>query len=173
MAANSNNPADQLATGLERWLTRVCKIVAAAGGIVLLAITVLTVISVAGRSLFNTPVPGDFELVELGCAIAIFAFLPYCQIRKGNVIVDFFTAGASPATTNLLSAIGDLLFMLIAGLITWRMVFGALDFFEYTEQTMVLRVPLWWAFVAILPASALLTVTCAYTAWRHLQGVRE
>lgn len=172
MAANNNNPSANSSTGIERLLTGICKIVAAAGGLVLLAITVITVVSVVGRTLFNTPLPGDFELIELGSAIAIFAFLPYCQIRKGNVIVDFFTAGASPATTHLLSAVGDLIFMLIAGLLTWRLIYGALDFFEYTEQTMVLRLPIWWAFVPILPASALLTVVCAFTSWRHLQGVR-
>ncbi|MGH6902063.1 MAG: TRAP transporter small permease subunit, partial [Geminicoccaceae bacterium] len=72
--------------------------VALIGGAILFALTLLTVVSVAGRAVFSAPIPGDFELVEVGMAVAIFAFLPYCQIVRGNVIVDLFTAKASPRT---------------------------------------------------------------------------
>jgi hypothetical protein len=47
------------------------RMMAIAGGIVLAAITVLTVVSITGRSLVPiglAPVPGDFELVEAGTA---------------------------------------------------------------------------------------------------------
>ncbi|MEP4859031.1 MAG: TRAP transporter small permease, partial [Alphaproteobacteria bacterium] len=49
------------------------RMMAIAGGIVLAAITVLTVVSITGRSLVPfglAPVPGDFELVEAGTAFA-------------------------------------------------------------------------------------------------------
>ena len=62
------------------------------GGIVLIVMTAFTVISVVGRTGFDLPVLGDQEIVELGCAIGILSFMPYCQMRAANVIVDFFTA---------------------------------------------------------------------------------
>ena len=46
--------------------------VALIGGAILFALTLLTVISVAGRAMFSAPIPGDFELVEVGMAVAIF-----------------------------------------------------------------------------------------------------
>ena len=53
-------------------------------------------------------------------AVAIFSFLPYCQMVRGNVIVDVFTTRASPRTRALLDSIGNLLFTAIAALLTWR-----------------------------------------------------
>ena len=92
----------------------------------LFALTLLTVISVVGRAAFSAPIPGDFELVELGMAVTIFAFLPYCQIVRGNVIVDLFTTRASPRTRALLDSIGNLL-TAIAALLTWRAALGGLE----------------------------------------------
>ena len=156
-------------TVFERRLTKICQIVAATGGMILIAVMLITVTSIIGRALFGRPLPGDFELVELGCALAIFAFLPYCHITRGNIVVDFFTAKASTITTTILALVGDVLFMLIAAIVTWRLALGGLDLLAFGEETMVLRLPRWWAFVFILPASALLVVVCIHTSWCNLR----
>jgi TRAP-type C4-dicarboxylate transport system permease small subunit len=157
-------PALRVDPLLRRW----CRILAAAGGLVLTAVTLVTVASVISRALFNKPIPGDFELVELGVGIAVSFFLPYCQIQDGNVIVDIFTAKAPEWLTRILSALGDLLLLIIAAVICWRMVYGCLDYMEYNEVTMVLRIPLWWAMVPVIGAFALLALTCLNTMISHL-----
>jgi TRAP-type C4-dicarboxylate transport system permease small subunit len=149
-----------------RVLYRAATGVAVFGGLVLFALTLLTVISVVGRAAFSAPIPGDFELVELGMAVAIFSFLPYCQIVRGNVIVDLFTAKASRRTRALLDVIGNLLFTAIAALLTWRVAIGGLEIRSYNETTMVLQVPVWWGYVPAVAFLAFLTVVCAYTVWR-------
>ncbi len=55
----------------------------------------LSVYSVVGRWLFDAPVLGDVEMVQMACALAIAACLPYAQMKNAHVIVDFFTANAS------------------------------------------------------------------------------
>jgi TRAP-type C4-dicarboxylate transport system permease small subunit len=154
------------------WLAALCRFFAAIGGLVILAMMLMTVISVVKRSVLGAPVPGDFELVELGSAIAIFCFLPWCQVSGGNVLVDFFTSKANPRTNHLLEALGDLLFLLIAALLAWRLFHGGAEMRQYGEQTMVLRIPLWWAFPVIIPAMALLVATCAATMVGHLRKAR-
>ncbi len=55
---------------LSRWT-------AVVGGVVLVALMLMVVASVAGRALIGVglaPVPGDFELVEVGVGIAVFFF---------------------------------------------------------------------------------------------------
>ena len=89
-----------------RALHRLAAALAVAGGLVLVALIVMTCLSIAGRAMFSAPLPGDFELVEIGCAVAVFAFLPYCQITGGNVVVDFFTARARPRTKAALDLMG-------------------------------------------------------------------
>lgn len=77
-------PLGQLLDTLARWL-------ALAGGLVLVAITLLSAYSITMRSLFDAPLLGDVELVQMGCGIAVVSFLPLCQLRRNNVIVDAFT----------------------------------------------------------------------------------
>jgi TRAP-type C4-dicarboxylate transport system permease small subunit len=155
-----------------RLLHRAATGIALLGGLVLFALTLLTVISVVGRAVLSAPIPGDFELVELGMAVAIFSFLPYCQIVRGNVIVDLFTSKASARTRALLDGVGNLLFTAIAALLTWRVALGGLEIRSYNETTMVLQVPAWWGYVPAVAFLAFLTLICAYTVWRSVLEYR-
>ncbi|MGR3729995.1 TRAP transporter small permease [Limimaricola soesokkakensis] len=151
---------------------RLTRLFAGIGGLSILAIMLVTVASVTLRGVLGRPIPGDYELVEIGSAIAIFCFLPWCQATGGNVVVDFFTQKAGPRLIHLLDAMGDLLYLAIAVLLLWRLTLGGVEMHEYDEQTMVLRLPVWWSFFIVLPAMALLVTTCAATVLGHLRGVR-
>ena len=71
----------------------------------------------------------------------------------------------------LLDTLSNLAYTAIAGLLAWRLALGGHDIFNYSETTMVLGVPVWWAFVPIVPSVALLAATCAYTTWRSARRV--
>ena len=148
-----------------------CRWLAVAGGVVLLGIVGVTVVSVVLREVTGRPIPGDYELVEMGCAIAIFAFLPYCQIIGGNVLVEFVASRAPARLRALLDALSRIAYALIAALLTWRMALGGADMMRFAETTMVLAVPVWWAFVPIVPSVALLALACAATAAISLRKV--
>lgn len=144
---------------------------ALAGGVVLLALTLMSVASVASRSLGLKPVPGDFELVQLGCAVAVSLFLPWCQMRGGHVIVDFFTLHLARGKRATLDALGALALALCAALLTWRLALGLVSAQQSEESTMILGVPVWWAFVPMVPAFALLTLTGLHSAWAYFREV--
>ena len=154
------------ANRIESALTLLAGGLAVFGGLVLTGLILMTVISVIGRALFNTPIPGDFELVEIGGAVAVFSFLPYCQLTRGNVVVDFFTARIRPRSKALLDMVGNLLYTGIAALLTWRLALGGMELKRYNESSMVLQVPIWWGFIPVIMGSGLLTAVCAYTVWR-------
>ena len=46
----------------------------------------------------------------MGTAIAIFAFLPVCQARRGNIMVDTFTGFLSPRTCRIIDGLWDLVY---------------------------------------------------------------
>ncbi|MFV0299823.1 MAG: TRAP transporter small permease [Paracoccus sp. (in: a-proteobacteria)] len=154
------------------WLSALCRLFAGIGGLTLLAMMLMTVASVTLRGVMGKPISGDFELVEMGSAIAIFCFLPWCQVSGGNVLVDFFTQKTGPRVNHRLEAIGDLLYLAIAALLLWRMWHGAVEMRAYGEQSMVLRLPIWISFIVIVPAMALLVATCAATLAGHLKLAR-
>jgi TRAP-type C4-dicarboxylate transport system permease small subunit len=148
-------------------LLRVTESLAVFGGLLLVAGALLTVISVTGRYLFSAPINGNVEMVELGAAAAVSSFLPYCQMKRGHVIVDFFTSNASPRVKAGLDLIASVLFAFCAGLITWRLSLGGYDMYRYNDQTMVLGIPTWISFAVMVPSFGLLTLACLSAALSH------
>ena len=62
------------------------------GGLFLLSVVILNIGSIIG-SIVLIHVPGDFELTQIGVAVAIFCFLPYCQLHRYNVSADISRFG--------------------------------------------------------------------------------
>src|SRR5512134_3441981 len=103
----------------------------------------MSVASIVGRTVLGRPVPGDFELVQVGCAAAIAAFLPYCQLQRGNIIVDFFTTRAPRRVQGALDAFGALLLAAVLALLAWRAAAGMLTMKAAGEVSMIVGFPLW------------------------------
>lgn len=145
-------------TGPSGLVLRICTAWAVLGGLVLLAVVTVNVVSVAGAALFNAAVPGDFELTEIGVAIAAFSFLPYCQIAGLNVTADIFTARASKVWLSLFSLAGSLVALIFGVILLWRMYHGMLDQRTYDSTTAILQIPLWWGYAPCLISLALLAL---------------
>jgi len=146
---------------------------ALAGGLVLLGIAVLTTWSAASGWLLGKPLPGDFELTEVFVAIAVFAFLPYCQQTDANVTADLFTSRARPRVLAGFRLFGALVALGVALLLTWRTWAGLLDYRQYVETTAILKIPIWWAYVPALVSLVLLVVACVIVLadeWRTLRS---
>lgn len=165
MSASPAPPRAAPATRPARALDALARGFALGGGAVLLAVMVVTVASVIGRGLFGRPIPGDFELVEIGCAVAVFAFLPYCQITRGNVVVDLFTRGFGARTRAWLDRLHALVLAAIAALFAWRLALGGVELRAAGETSMILGVPIWWGFAPIVASSALLAVVALHMAF--------
>lgn len=155
-----------------RVLFDISRLVAVFGGVVLFAMAWLTGVSVIGRAAWSAPIPGDFELVSIGTGIAIFAFLPYCQITRSNVIVDFFMVRAPTRAKTVCDALGALLYLAIGALLTWRLILGGLDMYRYSERTMTVNFPRWTTFPISALLMMLLVVVVAYTIWRSIAETR-
>jgi TRAP-type C4-dicarboxylate transport system permease small subunit len=149
---------------------QVSSVVAVLGGVLLLAIAGLVVVSVIGRSAMNAPVNGDFELVSMGAAIAIFTFLPYCQARRGNIFVDTFT-GWLPARANAsIDAAWDLVYAGVMGVLAGCLVEGAIEHYRSGQTTMLLQLPIWPAIVASAALMILLACVALTTAVKRVRG---
>lgn len=115
------------------------------GGALLLATALLTVASVLRRWLAGQPIPGDFELVQLGSSLAVFGFLAYGTLMRANILVDSFTNWLPGRTRRALDAFWSLAWAVAAMLLAWRMALGALDAWASDTRSMVLSMPIWWA----------------------------
>lgn len=169
-----NDPAVQLAPPpvhpIGRVLDSLSRFLALVGGLLLVAITLMATYSIFMRALFDEPLLGDVELVQMGCGIAIVFFLPLCQMRRGNVIVDVFTLNAPAPVRALLDAIGGVLMGCAGALIAWRSVIGTMDSYGNGEESIIMGLPIWWSMLPFAPGFALLALVSIYTAWEDFTG---
>jgi TRAP-type C4-dicarboxylate transport system permease small subunit len=156
-------------SGFERGLQRLCDVSAAIGGVVLVAIACMTVVSVVGRAVFSHPILGDVELVQLGCAVVVASFLPYTQFRRANIIVDFFTTRATVRSQRLMDAFGTLLYTLVLALVCWRVAVGGIDIHAARESSMLMNLPLWIPYLLMVPGLALCVLIGVYQTAKLLR----
>ena len=148
------------------------------GGVILSAMILMTCLSIAGRhlaALLNSAtvqdvmpalanavlglgigrIFGDFELIELGMAVAVFCFLPYCHITIGHARVNIFTSALPDRVNRWLRLLIEAAFLMALVLIAWRLSVGMSNRIRTGQTTYLLEWPLW------IPYAACLVAACA------------
>ncbi|RED18254.1 TRAP transporter small permease [Pontivivens insulae] len=166
------------------------------GGLVLGALVLLTVISVAGRLLNGAlhgafwqgtapelanallsfgigPINGDVELTEVGIAFAIVSFLPLCHIAGAHATVDVFASRFPPFVANILARITAMIFAATMVLITVQFFQGTFSKARSGQTTFLIEFPIWWAYAACLPGLCLATAVSVYLAVRAPTGHQQ
>ena len=174
-----------------RVIDMIARLFAYVGGFILVAMALVTVVSIVGRALLSfglSPVRGDYELVANGCALAVFCFLPYCQLKRGHVTVDIVTSMFPPRAQAVFGLIGDLLITLAAIIMMRQLWFGFGEKFPYgsdalrdtlgmgykpffAETTYELEIPVWIPYGLALTGAGLFVIVSIYTVWRSLNWV--
>lgn len=145
-----------------RMLLAMAKCFAYAGGLVFIGLVIMSIVSIVGRKLFNAPVPGDVEVLQMSAAVASASFFAYCHLMHGDVKVDFFTANMASAGRCFLDAAGSLLVGLVAAILAWRTGVGAMSLREAGESSAILEVPVWIAQALMTPSFVLLALAGFY-----------
>jgi TRAP-type C4-dicarboxylate transport system permease small subunit len=125
---------------------------------------------VASRALFNSPINGDVEIMQMGIALAISLCLPWCQLRGANIIVDFFTQRISERKRALLDGVGCLLLVAMYCMLAWRTGAGAIAVKDAGETSMIISLPMWWAYAALAPGLAIAACVALAQAVLLLRG---
>ena len=151
------------------WIFRLSRWSALLGGAVLCLLTLLIVASVSGRALIGLglgPVPGDFELVEAGTALAVFCFLPWAHLKRGHAWVDLLWPYYPAPVKRVLEVLADALMLAVWVLLVWRMGVALMDYRDNAEVTFILQMPVWWAYAASFPFAVF---GCIVYAWRLIE----
>jgi TRAP-type C4-dicarboxylate transport system permease small subunit len=169
------------------------RVTALLGGFVLLALILLTTLSIIGRSVnkflhadfFDRmltgvsqflldlgigEINGSYELLEAGVAFAIFSFLPICQLHGSHFTVDIFTAALPDAFNRWLAAIWEIVLTAVVILLIWRLFGGLERYFGNGETTLFLQFPVWWAYACSFAAGVVACIVAVYCAALRLAG---
>lgn len=155
-----------------RALDLVSRLFAICSGLMLIAMALMSVYSIIGRSLLGKPLLGDYEMVQMMSAIAVTMALPFCQMAGGHIIVDFFTVKFAPRVNAVLDTVAALLLAVCAFAIAWRVAGATLEFNRNQDATMLLNLPTWWGYAPMAPSFFLLGCAALYTAWLRVRELR-
>jgi TRAP-type C4-dicarboxylate transport system permease small subunit len=155
-----------------RALLGTAKFLAILGGLLSCIMAAIVTISVVGRYAFARPIPGDYDIVGILCGCAIFAFLPYCQLMRGNVLADFFTQKAPPRIKAALDAAGNLIFLVAIILFTWRLYYGMFEMRQSSEQIAAFAFYRWWTIPFDIFCMIVLICAIFYTFMQDVAGAK-
>lgn len=113
-----------------------------ASAIVLFAMMWVTAIDVAGRYLFNKPLPGGFELTELMLAALIYCGLPLVSARRDHIVIDTLESVMSSGLKRVLDIAAELICAVALGGVGYLLFRRAARVAEYGDTTAVLKLPL-------------------------------
>ncbi len=151
------------------FLLAVARKLAMVGGLVLVGLVVMSLISVVGRKLFSFAVPGDVEVLQMLAAVAGSMFFAYCHLIQGDVKVDFFTHNMTPWKIAFLDFFGSLTVGLFGAIIAWRTAAGALSLKAVGESSAILAWPVWIPQALMVPGFIMLAIAGFYMSGHKLR----
>ena len=157
------------------------------GGAVLLALVLMTCLSILGRTastlLYSTwmqanmpgtarwlldagvgPLFGDYEFLAAGLAFSIFCFLGWCQITGGHATVDVFTARLGDRARRILQMLIEIAFAVALVLVAVQLLDGMTTMMRRHSTTFLLQYPIWWNYALALVPAVLTALIGVYMA---------
>ncbi|WP_428928062.1 TRAP transporter small permease [Marinibacterium sp. SX1] len=154
-------------------LSRIAELIARGmailGGLALMALVVMTCVSITGRALIPMglqPVRGDFELVSIGMGFAVFAFLPWGIYARSHATVDLFLPVFPGWLNRVIDLLADLGFLAVAVIMAWRLWLGMLDKKSYYETTLILQFDMWQAYALALVGAVAFALVAGFCVLR-------
>lgn len=146
----------------ERWLQGSTKAMAISGGVLLIVLIIMSLISIISRKLGYGSLYGDIELMEAGSAVAIAAFFPYCTLMAEHLKVDFFTNRLSTQTRRRIDGLCDLLLGMVSLMLTVYTAASVIETWHSQEVTPLVSLPLWLPVMLLLPGLGLMALAGLY-----------
>ena len=111
------------------------------GCLALLMMMGVTVVDVAGRFIFNSPILGSFEITQYLIVVMVFSFIGYAQAEKWHVNVDILVNIFSGKTQSLINLFNCSISLVLMILIAWMGFEKALESLATGDKPMNLPIP--------------------------------
>ena len=150
---------------LTQWLSDVAAVAIA-------AMIFLTIADIGMKNLFNHPIKGTFELVELLLVFVVFFGFAEVFRSDSNICVDVADQMLSPRRAKVLKIIGGFASFVLLVLMGWAMLGPAMDTVTYPQWTQETGIPLYSYWAPILAGTALAIVASAVVVWLQMKSYR-
>jgi TRAP-type C4-dicarboxylate transport system permease small subunit len=136
-------------TPLDGAVRVVRNVILAIACVTLLLLMVLIAFDVIGRYVFNSPIPGGYELTEYLMAVVVPLSVAYCMEQKSHVGVDLVVERISAKARRRVEIVTLTITLVLMGFIAWQNWVRFIELVAKPEVSAVLRVPSYPFFLAI------------------------
>ena len=137
---------------------------------VLVVMMFFTVLNVVMRAFFNSPIPGDVELIEVGMVCVGFLSLAWCAIRGMHISVDLVVSFLPKRIQAVFDIFGYLLGLGIFILLSWRAVAEGIANRELNNLSATLSFPIFPFYWVTALGYAVLCLAIMVLLVRSLSG---
>lgn len=127
----------------DKWLSKVENLFAFLAAICIFGLMLLGIAQVLGRQLFDMPVPGYIDFVELSMVTFAFLAVAYCQRLGGHVRMDLFVRLVHGRTRWLLEFVtttAPIFLVMVLIYFGWTHFVRA---YEFGDSTIDMEIPTW------------------------------
>jgi TRAP-type C4-dicarboxylate transport system permease small subunit len=136
----------------------------------LTAMMLVTVIDVVLRAIFNLPVTGTYDLVQLFLVGTVFLSIPDVFLHDKNIVIDFVDHVFGGRVVGMLKVIANILSLGFLAVLCWRMFPPALDSAHYHEVSPDLSIPMTVHWVLMILG---ILVTLPAAGWVLIESVKD
>ena len=123
-------------------MKKVATIVSYLGMVNIAVLTLLTGVDVVGRYVFNSPLPGTFELTEVIMALAVAFGIVVTTSKDEHINVDAFFVKLPPPVQHGLLILASIIGALVFGVMCWKGMEAWMGSVKSSEATNLLKIPI-------------------------------
>lgn len=111
---------DKPATSVEKIINGLSRFTGIVAIGILMAMMLFTVLDVFLRAFFNSPLPGDVEIIEVAMVCTGFLGLAWCATQKMHIKVDLLVSFLPKRLQGIIDSFGYLICLSIYALLAWQ-----------------------------------------------------
>lgn len=174
----ADGPASALAgrppeSGLVGVVQRVNRLLHYAAGGVLIVLTMITVVNIVGRAMFNTPVPGTVEVTEMLMVLIVYLGFGYAEHQGDHISVDLLYERSGWKVRRVLTVVNGLVGFFVMGIVAWQLYQYAGVLSRGGYESSILQVPLAPLALIAVGATVLFVLAMLATAVIGYRALRE
>lgn len=168
---------DSTLSKLDHGLLRLEKLLALLSGIAVFSLMILAVVSVGGRNLFASPLPGYVDWIEQAMPLIAFMGVSYVQREGGHIRMDILVGQLRGRVLYVVELITTLVILLLMALLvwgTWSHFGRSFDFnapMWSRDSSMDIALPIWPAKLLAPVAFFVICLRLALQVWAYIRAI--
>lgn len=135
---------------LDRILHVVERVTALFSAFFIFGLMLVGVVQIVGRTVFNMPIFGYIDAIEMSIAVFAFLAIAYCERMNGHVRMELLVGKLRGRPLWLAEAAGQVLGLFLLAVLIWYGWEHAMRAYEYGDSTIDAEIP-WWPSKMLIP----------------------